>query len=134
MSLPSSSDDLRATLAALDARQRKIVGGMFALMIQNPERIREREWIVAGLTQVVLLSLEAVEDPGAAVESPMAAVEDVQRYAKEHADLLLNAAFSLFRQVGEDMAARAGGFAFEDAMAQALAYFVPDPGDAERKT
>ena len=37
---------LRATLAAFDPRQQKIVGGVVAVMIENPERVRDREWMV----------------------------------------------------------------------------------------
>jgi hypothetical protein len=109
---------LRSHLAGLDARQRKIVGGVLAVMIENPERVREREWITEQFTQVVLLACE-FEDVGSVQEG----VERVQTYAREQLDPLLSACYQLFTVTAEDLAPRlAEGVSREDALAHALGY------------
>jgi hypothetical protein len=107
---------LRRRLAALDARQRKIVGGVLAVMIENPERVREREWISEQFTQVVLLAC-GFEDVGS-----------VQAYAREQIDLLLSACYELFTVTAEDLAPRVReGVTREEALAHALDYLGQDP-------
>lgn len=119
---------LRQRLASLDARQRKIVGGVLAVMIENPERVREREWISEQFTQVVLLAC-GFEDVGSVQE----AVERVQGYAREQIDPLLSACYELFTVTAEDLAPRVReGVTREEALAHALDYLGQDPaaGDA----
>lgn len=119
---PSSVPDrdaLRASLAELDERGRKVVGGMMAVLFANPGRVREREWVTEQFTQVVLLAGEFEEGDGA-----QDAVGVVQAYVRDHIDPLLNACFALFLVVGDDLAARvADGVTQEDAMLQAFSYF-----------
>ena len=112
----------RETLSRLDPRGVKIVYGLFALMIQDPSRVRDREWICEQLTQVTLLAgdFEA--------ETPELGVSAVQAFLVDHADPLLEAAYLLFQRVGLDIASRASeGFALEDAMGVALSYLPDTP-------
>lgn len=112
--------DLRATLAHFDERRKKIVGGVLAVMIENPGRIREREWIAEQFTQVVLLA-SGLED----VDDAQDGLAQIQTYARENIAPILNACYRLFQVVAEDLAASAGeeGFTREDAMVRALEYF-----------
>jgi len=116
---PETPIDVRRTLANLDTRCQKIVGGLLAVMIKNPTRVQEREWMSEQLTELTLLAGDI--DANAAHE----AVELVQTFLQANSETLLRAAFLLFQRVGLDMAERVeSGFTFEDAMECGLAYFA----------
>lgn len=111
---------VRSALSALDARQRKIVIGLVAILIQNPRRVQEREWVSEELSRVALLSL------GEEVESGPQAVEDLQAYLKANGPLLLRSALQLFQRAGLDLQAEAAsGFTFERAMEVVVSYLEP---------
>ena len=115
---------VRAALAHLDPRSQKIVSGLFAIMIKDPGKVRDREWICEQLTQVTLLAgdFEA--------ETPDMGVAAVKSFLLEHTDPLLEASYLLFQRVGLDLAPQAKeGFTYEDAMRSALAY-LPDAPSA----
>ena len=110
--------EVRDALAPLDPRQHKLVGGMIAVMMKHPDRVRDRDWLAEQLTEVTLLAggFEAPSGPNL--------VEEVRTFLSSHVDVLLNACFLLFLRVASDLAPRAAsGFTFEDAMAQAMSYF-----------
>jgi hypothetical protein len=112
-------ESLRDTLEGFDETQKKIVGGLIAIMIENPDQIREREWIAEQFTQVTLLAVNFEDDLG--LEQGM---WKVQEYVRENVNPLLNACYLLFQVVGEDLAPRVDeGFSREDAVAHALGYF-----------
>ena len=118
MSQPDLDPDaVRAELAAFDERQKKIVGGVVAVMIQNPEAVRDREWISEQFTQVTLLAC-GFEDLDDAQEG----LTQVQEYARENIGPILNACFRLFLRVAADMQERDGPTQ-EEAVARALDYF-----------
>jgi len=113
-------DVARETLARLDPRSRKIVYGLFAMMIQDPSKVRDSEWICEQLTQVTLLAGDFE------VETPEIGLSEVRAFLVAPPDPLLEAAYLLFQRVGLDLASRTHeGFAFEDAMGAALSY-LPD--------
>ena len=110
---------LRASLSTLDARQKKILGGMVTVMIQSPERSREREWIVEQFTHLTLLAGDFEE-----VDSVDHGMRIVRDYVREHIDGLMNTAFQLFARVADDMSALPPGERSQErAVAQALSYF-----------
>lgn len=112
--------DLRNRLAALAPREKKIVGGMLAVMFKNPDRVSDREWVTEQFLHVALLAGE------------MDDVEAVRRYAKEHITPVLNACFLAFQCTAEDLAPRAeSGFTMEEAMFQAMTYFAPAAESSE---
>lgn len=116
-------DALRATLAGFDERRKKIVGGVIAIMIENPSRVREREWIAEQFTQVALLACD-FEDVGSAREGQ----ERLQAYVRANIDPVLNACYRLFQVVGADLTERGhAALTREDAVAHALGYFVERP-------
>ena len=119
-----TTEDTRATLARLDDRGRKIAIGIFSFMVQEPQRVKDREWMAQKLTEVTLLA------GGQGVDAPADAVQAVQEEVREHAPALLAAALTLFQRVGLDLADRAAaGFTFEDALATALTYLPEDAGE-----
>jgi hypothetical protein len=116
-------EGLRATLAAFDPRQQKIVGGVVAVMIENPERVRDREWMVEQYTHIVLFACD-FEDVAGVQEG----TERVQAYARDNIHPILNACYQLFQCVGDDLAPRvAEGITREEAVGHALGYFAPAP-------
>lgn len=120
-------DALRATLNTFDDRKKKIVGGMIVVMIENPERVKEREWIAEQYTQVALLASE-FEGIGSVNEG----VERIQAYVRETMDEVLNACFLLFQFTAEDLAPRLSeGVTREDAVTHALTYMTGGPRPSE---
>ncbi len=116
----ASRNELRDTLAALDERQKKIVGGVSAIMIENPDRVREREWIVEQFTQVVLLAGD-FED----VSSVQEGHDRVQAYVRDNIDPLLNASYRLFQCVAQDLAGSGDeGMSRAQALAHAMGHLL----------
>ncbi len=117
-------EQVRAALADLDARRRRIVAGLLTAMMRDPGRVRDREWVSEQLAQVTLLSGEIEADSAAD------AIEDVRAYLQDHASDLLAATYLLFQRVALDLQPRAAaGFELEEALAVALSY-LPAPEDA----
>jgi hypothetical protein len=102
---------LAMSLARMDPQQHKIVGGLLVVLFRHPTKIRDREWLLEQLTEVVVLAGD--------FENP----ETVQDYLKTEVDGLLNCALRIFGCVGEDLTPRAAeGLTLEAAMLQALTY------------
>lgn len=110
---------VRRSLSALETREQKIVAGLFALMIREPARAREPEWISEQLAQVTAMAGDFPAD------TPHAGVTAVQNYLEAHAESLLRHAYLLFQRVGLDLAPRAAeGFGHDDAIEVALGYLA----------
>lgn len=117
-------EDLRGTLAAFDDRQKKIVGGVVTVMIGNPHRVRDREWIAEQFAQVTLLA-SGFED----VSSAQDGLAQIQGYVQENVNPILNACFRLFQCVADDIAAGGGAQDMDraDAVELALGYLAEAP-------
>lgn len=124
MALPDRTA-LRTELQTFDDVEKKVVGGMLAVMFGQPAKIRDREWMSEQFTQVALLTGQ-FED----VEHAHDGVERAQEWIQTKIGKLLSACVALFVHVAEDMRERhgEGEFSASDAMIQALAYFdeLPD--------
>ena len=53
---PIDRDALRAQLAEMEPREKKIVGGMLAVMFKNPDRVTDREWVTEQFVHVASTS------------------------------------------------------------------------------
>ena len=114
---PLQPEDVRRALASFDTRQQKIVAGLFADMIHEPSRVKDREWVSERLTNVTVLAGEFEAD------NPQAGVDAVRTYLQAHAPELLRASLMLFQRVGLDFAPRAKeGFTYEEALRAGLEY------------
>ncbi len=110
-------EEVRSALVDFDARHEKIVAGMLTVMIKNPNRVRDREWMAEQLTELTLLASEFE------VKSTPDGVRVIQDFLQRHSEELLRASFLLFQRVGLDLAPRAAeGFTFEEAMECGLQY------------
>jgi len=111
---------LRATLATFDDRRKKIVGGVIVVMIENPERVKQREWISEQFTEIVLLTGD-YERTGSVDEG----VAHVGDYVRENIDAVLNACYLLFQLTAEDLAPKLEqGVTREQAVTHAMTYMV----------
>ncbi|MEZ6014391.1 MAG: GNAT family N-acetyltransferase [Planctomycetota bacterium] len=134
MPLPPRAE-LRRDLARMDPVRQKLVGGVLAVMFTQPERVRDRDWIVEQFTQVTLLAADAgelgadFEAAQRAQDGGSAALQVVQRFVRDNVDQVLNACFALFLHVADDLRGRAAtSLGAHDQVLQALSYF--DPRDA----
>jgi len=119
MSEPTQREVCQALLH-FDGRQQKIVSGLLVAMMQNPTRVKEREWIVEQLAELTLLTGD-FED-----ETPESGAQAVKEFVGSNADEILNATYLLFQRVGLDLAPRAAeGFGLEDALKVAVGYLPP---------
>jgi len=109
-----SADDVRALVRPLDQLDRKVLGGLLALLMTEPARIRDREWVAQQFVQLAVVAhgFDGGED---AVSSDD--VELVQLYAERRMPAILPAMFALFVRVADDLRARGGAFALDDAQA-----------------
>jgi hypothetical protein len=113
-------EDVRSALASLDAQQQKIVAGMLTVMIKEPKRVQDREWMALQLTELTLLAGEFAAD------TPDAGVRAVQDYLEANSVELLRASFLLFQRVALDLEPRvSAGFTFEEALRSGLEYMPP---------
>ena len=113
-----TSEDVRAALADFDSHRQKIVAGLLTVLMKNPARVREREWVAEQLTHLALMAGEFEAD------TPNEGVEAVQAFLHAHSEELVRATFLLFQRVGLDMSARADEEpGLEDALKCALEYF-----------
>ena len=102
---------LTLSLASMDSQQRKVIGGFLVVLFQHPQRVRDREWLLEQLTQIIVLAGD--------FETPT----EVQQYLEAQKDELLNGALRIFGCVGKDLAPKvSAGITHEDAMLQALTY------------
>lgn len=127
MALPDR-DALRAQLTHFDDVERKVVGGMLAVIFAAPDRIRDREWMAEQYTQVALVTGQFEE-----AEHAHEGFERAREWIRAHIGEHLGACIALFVHVAEDMRRQhgeEGGFSAADAMVQALGYFDGPPGGA----
>ena len=111
-------EQVRAVLAELGTRERKIVGGLIVVLMQHADRAPDREWVSE---QLVHLTLHA---GGFDDSTESDGVQAVETYLADHAAGLFEAGYLLFRRVGADLQPRAEqGFTLEEAMQIALGYF-----------
>jgi len=120
-------EEVRRALAPLDARAQRVVVGLLTVMIREPTRVRNREWIGRQLTELVLAT-DSYEE-GSLDEG----VQAVQDYLSRHAAELLSTSYLLFQRVGLDLAPRASeGFTLEDAVRHAAGYLPSGAQDEPR--
>lgn len=127
MSDAPTPESTRAALRDLDDRGRKIAVGLFSVMVTEPSRVKDREWMSEKLTEVTLLA------GGFEADAPDATVHAVQDEVREQAPELFAAAFALFQRVGLDLAEDppAGGIEFDEVLRRALAYLPADASDGD---
>ncbi len=116
---------LRQQIHALDAVQKKVLGGLIVLMIRNHDRVKDQEWIFESFARLSVPALGL--DEAGEVDADL---DKVQEFVQRSSSAVLNIAFPLFAAVADDMRARmAAGesYGLEDACTRALDYFDQVP-------
>lgn len=111
---------IRAGIRALDATEKKVLGGMIVVMIRHHGKIKDQEWVAENFTRLAVAALGFGHEGPA--DEDIAAVE---AFVAKSMGPVLDVAFPLFARVAADMRTRAGvaAFSLEAARARALSYF-----------
>ena len=114
-----TSDEMRAQLAPFEPTDRKVIGGMVALWMAEPTKIRDQEWTAQQFVHVATVAhgFDAEEGPATSEE-----VERVRSYAQTRMDDILRVGLALFIRVAQDMQRHDGGFSYEDAQERVRSY------------
>ncbi len=118
-----TADEVKALVRPLDQLDRKIVGGLLALLIADPVRIRDREWLSQQFVQLAVVGHGFDRDGGDAAASSDD-VELVRLYAERRMPDVLAATAAVFVRVADDLRARNGGFGLADAQAAVRGYLA----------
>lgn len=114
------ADELRAMLRPLSATDRKIVGGVTAWMMAEPQRVRDREWLSQRFVEI---AAQAMADEGESEDA--ATTDDVERvraFAQTRMQDLMVAATAVFVRTAEDLRAQGGAVTMERASAIVRGY------------
>ena len=112
MAETSDHETLRKTIAQFDELQTKIAGGMLAVMFKQPKLVKDRKWLTDQFCEIVLATEELESE------------ETGQAYIKSEIQTILDACFSVFLKVGEDLEPRISeGLTTFDAVAHARTFF-----------
>jgi|SRR5690606_23859649 len=107
-----SRDEVHAMVRPLDDLDRKVLGGLVALWMVDPSKVKDREWTAQQFVHVATVAHGFGADDGPATSDH---VETVRKYAQGHMDVVIRVGFALFVRVAHDMQQRAGGFTYENA-------------------
>ena len=110
MDLPTP-EVMRDLVKPLGAIERKVLGGLVAVWIAEPNKVRDREWTSQQFVHLATVAHGFAEDDQPASTEE---VEVVRRFATERMPTIVRIGFQLFARVAQDMQAREG-FTFEDA-------------------
>jgi hypothetical protein len=121
MSRPPTGDQVRALLAPLDAIDRKVIGGVCAWMMAEPQRIRDREWLSQRFVEVCIIAQSNPQDEAAATTDD---VEHVRAFAQTRMPDLLAAATAVFVRTAEDLRTEGGTVTMERASAIVRSYLA----------
>lgn len=118
--LPTAAE-VRQRLQGLDDLDRKVVGGMVALCMTEPGRVRDREWVAERFVQVATIAhgFDAEQGPATTAD-----VERVRDYATARFDQVMQATMALFVRTAEDLQRRGGTPTFADAQAIVGSYLA----------
>lgn len=90
---------------------RKVLGGLVALWMSDPSKVRDKEWTAECFVHVATIA-HGFDEDGAATSDD---VEVIRKYAEERMATVLRVGFALFVRVANDMQEREAGFSFETA-------------------
>ena len=116
---------LRAGLAALSPAASKTAAGVIVVMMREPGRVRDREWLAEVFTRVAAKALEFPEPLGPEHS------RELQRFVRREHRNVLNLCAALFVRVAEDLLESGRDPARSDlaeATRLALGYFRPGAG------
>lgn len=112
-----TAEQVRELVQPLDELDRKVLGGLMAVWMAEPTRIRDREWTAQHFVQIATVAhgFEAADEAGEQVAATPEDVERIRQYARANLERLVRVGFSLFVRVAHDLQQRPDGFTFENA-------------------
>ena len=111
-------DETRALIAPLDDLDRKVLGGLVALWIAAPDRVRDREWTAEQFVHLATVAHGFAGDGPATTDD----VERIRTYAQRRLEALVRIAFALFVRIADDLRPRGAEATFADAQAAIARY------------
>lgn len=94
-------EEVRALIDTLDSLDRKVAGGVLTLLMREPEKVRDEEWLAERFVEVAVVAHGFPEDGTATTDD----VEVVRTYAEARRRPILNAAIALFVRTAVELAA-----------------------------
>lgn len=131
MATSQDPPELRAKLRNLPDREQKIVVALIAAMIDQSDRVRDREWVSEQFTNTVGLALDVGSDPD--LESGPQGMARVQEYIAANAADLLPLAFGVFGQVALTLQREGGEITAARAMREVVRYVADEPDVKDAK-
>jgi len=116
--VPTPSE-VGALLRPLDDLDKKVLGGLVALWMAAPARVRDREWTAQQFVQVATVAHGFDGEHGPATNDD---VERIRVYAQQRMDRVVCCGLALFVRVAADLRERGGGATFADAQAAVVGY------------
>jgi hypothetical protein len=114
-----TADEVRALVRPLDDRDRRVLGGLVLLMVREPARVRDQEWLAERFVEVAVVAHGFAADEEHATSEDVAVIEG---YAKARMRLVVNAAVALFVRTADELRARGGSYSLADAHAVVRSY------------
>ena len=88
-----SPEAMRAELDALSPECRKVVGALIVVMMREPDKVRDREWLMEAYAHIASQALEMGDEQ----------LDVLQAWVRDNRDTCMNAAFRLFLRVARDL-------------------------------
>lgn len=104
--------EVHAMILPLDDLDRKVLGGLLALWMVDPSKVKDREWTAQHFVSVATVAHGFDSDDGPATSEH---VEIIRSYAAGHMDGVLRVGLALFVRVAQDMKDCPAGFTYENA-------------------
>lgn len=119
-----SKEQMQAMVQPLSDLDRKVLGGLVALWMAEPDKVKDREWTAQQFVHVATVAhgFDGSEGPATTEH-----VETIQAYARDRMEAVVKVGFSLFVRVAMDLQERGGGFNFDDAQAAVRQYLEVPP-------
>ncbi len=106
-------------LQPLEDLDRKVLGGLVALWMSEPGKVKDREWTAQHFVHVATVAHGFDSSDGPATSEH---VETIRAYAATRMETVIRVGFALFVRVAHDMQEREGGFSFENAQESVREY------------
>ena len=121
--LPTSAE-MHAMLAPTTDLDRKVLGGLVALWMVDPSKVKDREWTAEQFVHIAAVAHGFDGDDGPATNEH---VEMIRSYAEGRMETVLRVGFALFVRVAHDLQQREGGFTYENAQ-ECVRGYLEGPG------
>ena len=123
MDRPPTAVEVRELLRPLDELDRRVLGGLVAMLIAEPARCRDREGLAQCFVQLAVVASSDDADPAQATSED---VERIRRYAEARHRPVVNAALALFLRIAEDLRVSKSKPTPDAAKAILVAYLAGD--------